>query len=61
MTTYTLTAEQLLDLSYQVAGVASACFLVRAPDIDFAEVAEEVKAAVVKTIAEFRYEDVTAT
>ena len=59
MTKYTLTGEQLLELSYQIAGAASACFLMRSPDLDFAAVAEEVKAATTTALATFQFEDVT--
>lgn len=60
MTTYTLTSDQLLELSYQIAGATSACFLMRSPDLDFAEVAEEVKAATTTVLATFKFEDVTS-
>lgn len=58
VTTYTLTSIKLLELAYQIAGAASVPFLMREPDLDFALVAEEVKAAVVTVLAEFKYDEV---
>jgi hypothetical protein len=57
-TEYTLTGTQLLELTYQICGATSAVFLLRQPDVDFEKIAEEVKGAALRTLADFGFKEV---
>jgi hypothetical protein len=59
-TQYTLTGTQLLELTYQICGATSAVFLLRDPmsEDDFVKIAEEVKTAALRTLADFGFTEV---